>query len=120
VIKPTHRIVMLEGNYVHLTVPPWDEATRLLDERWFIDVEREVARGRVIQRHLMAGIAKDEEQAARRFDENDWVNAIFLMDNSDVGTAHKRIPSIQDSRLNETAQECQKSKGGLDHEITKL
>jgi len=117
VIKPTHRIVIIEGNYVHLTVPPWDEATRILDERWFINVEREVARKRVIQRHLMAGIAKDEEQAARRFDENDWVNAIFLMDNSDVGTAHKRIPSIQDNRLNESAQVYQNYKGSLDHEI---
>jgi len=102
VIKPTHHIVVLEGNYVHLTVPPWDEATRLLDERWFIDVERDVARERIIQRHLLAGIEKDKEQAAKRFDENDWPNGIFLMDNSHVGTAHKRIESIQDTRLMES------------------
>jgi pantothenate kinase len=70
-----------------------------LDERWFIEVERDVAKRRVIQRHLHAGIAKDEQEAARRFDENDWPNGIFLLENSDVGTAHKRIRSIEDSHL---------------------
>jgi pantothenate kinase len=99
VIKPTHRIVILEGNYVHLTTPPWDDATKLLNERWFIEVERDVAKRRVIQRHLHAGIAKDEQEAAKRFDENDWPNGILLLENSDVGTAHKRIQSIEDSCL---------------------
>lgn len=102
-IKPSHRIVVLEGNYVHLTAPPWGEASKLLDERWFIEVERDIARGRVIRRHLLAGIAKDEVEAAKRFDENDWPNGIFLLENSDVGTAHRRIKSIQDSRLKENA-----------------
>jgi pantothenate kinase len=103
VIKPTHRIVVLEGNYVHLNVPPWDEATRLLDERWLIEVEQDVARQRVIQRHLRAGIAKDEEEAAERFDRNDWPNGLFLLENSDVSSANKRIKSIQDSRFAENA-----------------
>src|SRR5271169_3366140 len=69
-ITPTYRIVVLEGNYIHLIVPPWDQATNLLDEKWFIEVEREVAKGRVIQRHLIAGIANTEEEAGKRFDEN--------------------------------------------------
>jgi pantothenate kinase len=99
VIKRTHRIVVIEGNYVHLSIPPWNEATQLLDERWFIDVERDVARRRVIQRHLNAGIAKDEQEASKRFDENDWPNGVFLLENSDVGTADKRIRSIEDSYL---------------------
>jgi pantothenate kinase len=96
IIEPSHRIVVLEGNYIHLTVPPWDAATSLLDERWFITVEKDVARGRVIQRHLVAGIADTEEEAGKRFDENDWPNGVFLTQNSDVETADKRIHSVQD------------------------
>ena len=95
-IKPTHRIVVIEGNYIHLTVPPWDQATQLLDEKWFIEVEQDVARGRVIQRHLISGIAKNEEEAGKRFDENDWPNGLYLLENSDVERAHKKIRSVQD------------------------
>jgi pantothenate kinase len=95
-ILPSHRIVVLEGNYVHLTVPPWDQATKLLDERWFIAVERDVARGRVIKRHLISGIAATEEGAGRRFDENDWPNGEYLLLNSNVQNANRIIQSVQD------------------------
>ena len=95
-ILPAHRIVILEGNYVHLTVQPWNEATGLLDERWFVMVERDIAKERVIKRHLIARIAKTEDEAARRFDENDWPNGEYLIQNSDVQTAHRKIQSVQD------------------------
>jgi pantothenate kinase len=93
--------VVLEGNYIHLTVPPWDQATRLLDEKWFITVDRDVARGRVIQRHLISGIATTADQAARRFDENDWPNGVYILQNSDVENADKKIHSIQDRSMKE-------------------
>lgn len=99
VICPSHRLVVLEGNYIHLIVPPWDEATHLLDERWFIWVDCGVARARIIQRHLIAGIAKSQEEAAKRFDENDWPNGIYVLENSDVENAHRKIHSIQDPEV---------------------
>jgi len=101
-INPSHRIVVIEGNYIQLTIPPWGEATRLLDEKWFITVQRDVARGRVIKRHLIAGIAKTEEEAGKRFDENDWPNGEFLVQNSDIENADKKIHSIQDPHLSQT------------------
>jgi pantothenate kinase len=99
VILPTHRIVVLEGMYVQLTVPPWKEATELLDERWFIEVERDIARGRIIDRHILAGIVNNEGEAARRFDENDWPNYEYLLKHSNVDTAHRIIHSIQDENI---------------------
>jgi len=101
-INPCHRIVVLEGNYIHLTIPPWDKATRILDEKWFIDVERDVARERVIRRHLISGVAPTEEEAAKRFEENDWPNGIFLQGNSDIESANRRILSVQDPSINKT------------------
>jgi pantothenate kinase len=103
VIKPTHRIVVLEGNYVHLTVPPWNQATSLLDEKWFIHVERHIARSRVIHRHLISKIAQTEEEAGKRFDQNDWPNGIYILQNSDVDDVDKKIYSIRDRSISETA-----------------
>lgn len=95
-ILPSHRLVILEGNYIHLTAPPWDQATRLLDEKWFILVEKEVARERVVERHVMTGVAGSNEEAHKRFDENDWINGEYILNNSDVDNADRRIWSVQD------------------------
>jgi pantothenate kinase len=73
-IAPSVRIVIFEGNYLSLNKPPWKHAAELMDELWFVDVDFAVARKRLVHRHVKAGIAKDEEEAARRADENDLVN----------------------------------------------
>lgn len=98
-ILPSHRIVVLEGNYIHLTVPPWDQASNLLDEKWFILVEKEIARGRVLKRHVVTGVARDEVEANKRFDENDWPNGEYTLENSDVDNADRRIRSVQDRSI---------------------
>jgi pantothenate kinase len=65
----------MEGKEVRMPVAPeWKAAAELMDELWFVEVEEEVARKRLIQRHVKSGVAKDEEEAARRADENDLVN----------------------------------------------
>ncbi|KAI2625652.1 phosphoribulokinase/uridine kinase [Hypoxylon sp. NC1633] len=71
---PRHRAVVFEGNYVCLDKEPWRAAAALMDERWFVDVGFAAARRRLVARHVRAGIARDEEEAGRRADENDLVN----------------------------------------------
>ncbi|KAF2490858.1 phosphoribulokinase/uridine kinase [Lophium mytilinum] len=73
-IGPHVRLVLFEGNYLSLGKGPWKEAAELMDELWFVEVEEEVARRRLVARHVKAGIARDEEEARRRVDENDLVN----------------------------------------------
>ncbi|KAF2178122.1 P-loop containing nucleoside triphosphate hydrolase protein [Zopfia rhizophila CBS 207.26] len=73
-IAPCVRIVVFEGNYLSLNQSPWKEAAELMDELWFVEVEFDVARSRLVYRHVEAGIAKDEEEAGKRADENDLVN----------------------------------------------
>jgi pantothenate kinase len=97
------RVVVFEGNYLSLggggggagggagakvedgdgkgkkqtrmpVAPEWKAAAELMDELWFVEVDEAVARKRLIRRHVASGIAKDEEEAARRADENDLVN----------------------------------------------
>jgi pantothenate kinase len=73
-ISPTHRIIVIEGNYVCLSRRPWLDAGRLMDELWFVNVRREVARARLVRRHIAAGICKDAEEAGQRADDNDLLN----------------------------------------------
>ncbi|WYZ41720.1 hypothetical protein EsH8_V_000615 [Colletotrichum jinshuiense] len=79
-VQPHHRIVVFEGLYLTLDKPPWNDAARLMDELWFVDVDFEVARKRLVGRHVKAGIAKDEEEADKRARENDLVNGREIVD----------------------------------------
>lgn len=75
-IGPRQRILLFEGNYVCLDREPWRTAADAahMDERWFVAVDEAVARARLIQRHVAAGIAADAAAAAARADANDLVN----------------------------------------------
>lgn len=79
-IHPTSRIVILEGNYLSLDQGLWKEAAESMDELWFVQVEFEMARRRLVVRHVAAGIAKDEEEASSRADEIDLVNGKQIVD----------------------------------------
>lgn len=74
-VLPRHRLVVLEGNYLALDRDPWRAAAGLLDELWFVDVpDLGVARARLAERHVRAGIAATREEGDRRAVENDLVN----------------------------------------------
>ena len=79
-IHPTSRVVILEGNYLSLNQGLWKEAAELMDELWFVEVDFETARKRLVVRHVAAGIAKDEEEASDRADEIDLVNGRQIVD----------------------------------------
>ncbi|KAG5297580.1 phosphoribulokinase/uridine kinase [Histoplasma ohiense] len=79
-IPATSRVIFFEGNYLSLGKEPWKEAAALMDELWFVEVDFETARKRLVARHVRAGIAKDEEEADRRAVENDLVNGREIVD----------------------------------------
>jgi len=94
-IAPSVRIVIFEGNYCSLDKKPWRDAAEMMDERWFVHVDFDIARKRLIHRHVQAGIAQNEEEAARRADENDLVNGQEIVDKRlDV---HELIRSQEDA-----------------------
>lgn len=65
-ILPTHSIVLVEGLYCCLDVAPWREAAACWDLRYILQVPRNVARSRVILRHVLAGICANEESATHQ------------------------------------------------------
>ncbi|KAL4927224.1 kinase-related protein [Aspergillus undulatus] len=79
-IAAERRVILFEGNYLSLNREPWSLAAKLMDELWFVDVDFDTARKRLIKRHVKAGIAKDEAEAEKRVDENDLVNGREIVD----------------------------------------
>lgn len=77
-ISSTTQVVIIEGNYTLLNEAPWSKIAQLVDERWFVDVPPEVARERLIERHLLAGIETSRDAAARRAEENDIPNGDLI------------------------------------------
>lgn len=73
-MAPTIKVCLFEGNYVALDKEEWAEAAALMDEIWWVEVDENLARQRLVRRHVKAGIVKDEEEARRRADENDLPN----------------------------------------------
>ena len=95
-ILPSARIVVFEGNYLSLGQGDWKVAAELMDELCFVNVDLAVARRRLISRHVKAGIASTEAEAAKRADENDLVNGQQIMDERmDV---HVIVESVEDDR----------------------
>jgi len=73
----SHRIVLIEGLYVFLNVEPWSVAGHLLDERWFLEVDVEVARDRLVQRHVKTGVTDNLEDAMLRARDNDMPSTLY-------------------------------------------
>jgi len=82
VIPFSARILIVEGNYTSFGggAPEWKKAALLMDELWWVDVDLDVARGRLIKRHVESGICLSEEDATKRVEQNDLVNAQEIID----------------------------------------
>ncbi|GAQ37339.1 kinase-related protein [Aspergillus niger] len=79
-IPASCRVIFFEGNYLSLNKEPWNRAAELMDELWFVEVDFEIAKNRLIRRHVKAGIARDEAEAEKRVLENDLVNGKEIVD----------------------------------------
>ncbi|KAI9773819.1 MAG: hypothetical protein M1840_006044 [Geoglossum simile] len=78
-IPASARVLIFEGNYLSLDLAPWNEAAELMDELWFVEVDLEVAKSRLVDRHVKAGIVTDREEAVRRVDGNDIPNGVEII-----------------------------------------
>lgn len=80
-LHPHHQILVFEGNYLALDLPVWRDIAASFDQLWYLDVPREVARRRLVARHLAAGIVRSVEEGERRADENDLPNGDLIREN---------------------------------------
>lgn len=71
--------MIIEGLYTFLSIPPWLEAGKLLDERWLVELDTAIASDRLVKRHVTSGVAKDLEEAHWRAEENDTPSLSFQL-----------------------------------------
>lgn len=59
------RLVIVEGNYLLLDTPPWDEVRAILHQIWFVEVPEDVRLARLIRRHVRFGrtVAQAKQRA---------------------------------------------------------
>ena len=67
-IPPLARLVITEGNYLLLDDNGWEHARPLLAECWYVDLDADVRRSRLVARHQQFGKSPD---AAR-----EWVDQV--------------------------------------------
>ncbi|ONM32952.1 P-loop containing nucleoside triphosphate hydrolase superfamily protein [Zea mays] len=77
-VKPQHKIVIVEGNYLLLEEDVWTEIRDLFDEKWFIDIDIDISMQRVLKRHIATG--KEPDVAAWRISYNDRPNAELILE----------------------------------------
>jgi pantothenate kinase len=73
-ITPAHRIVVVEGLYAFVDdpdEPAWAQAAGMLDLRVWVDVDEDVARGRIAARNFASGIEPTLEATIKRGSETE-------------------------------------------------
>jgi pantothenate kinase len=75
-VRPEHRYVVTEGNYLLVDDGPWREVRTLLTETWFLAPDETLRRDRLIARHRAFGRGLDE--ARERTLGSDERNAVLI------------------------------------------
>jgi pantothenate kinase len=79
-IPQSARIIVVEGNYLLLTRPPWDSLLACFDVTAMIDVPEPVLRARLIERWRGYGLS--HEEIAAKVENNDIPNGRMVRDGS--------------------------------------
>ncbi|NLU76941.1 nucleoside/nucleotide kinase family protein [Micromonospora sp. HNM0581] len=93
-VPPEVRLVVTEGNYLLIPDWPWDEVRALLHEAWFLDLDADLRRRRLIARHLAYG--RSEQDARAWALGSDEVNAALVagtVDRADLTVRLAELPS---------------------------
>ncbi len=76
-VLPQTRLIVTEGNYLLLEDAPWSHARKVIDETWYLDVDDEVRRDRLLSRHMRFG--RTREQARDWVTSTDEPNAVRIV-----------------------------------------
>lgn len=120
-VKPSHRIVVVEGIYLGMQSPePWNQAAELFDEIHVLQIRPDLARDRIIKRHVQTGLADDETGAAQRgvvppfasryvsqtyrlffdtADQNDLPNGLYMLEHLYKDRVTSEITSVNEAEF---------------------
>lgn len=77
VVTTEHKIVIVEGLYLLLNIPPWSLIRDLLDLVFFVDCPEDELFKRLVARHI-ATLGLSEAKASDRATNNDLLNAKII------------------------------------------
>lgn len=75
-VPPETELVITEGNYLLLDQGPWAGVQEQLDAVWFIDIDDDIRRARLVARHVRYG--RTEEEARAWVMRSDEPNAVLV------------------------------------------
>ncbi|URE17691.1 Phosphoribulokinase / Uridine kinase family [Musa troglodytarum] len=58
-VSSEHKVVIVEGNYLFLEEGIWQDICSIFDEKWFLDIDINIAMERVLKRHISTGKKPD-------------------------------------------------------------
>ncbi len=61
-IKPSNRLIIVEGNYLLLNRSPWNLMRTKLDEVWYLDTPFDTIKERLFDRHVSGGTTRKEAE----------------------------------------------------------
>lgn len=76
-INASHKLVLVEGNYLLLDTEPWSQVSQYLDEIWYVDGDEETILPRLLERHIAGG--KSPEAARAKVECTDLPNALLIL-----------------------------------------
>jgi pantothenate kinase len=89
-------LLLIEGNYLLNTDPPWNEVRDLLDECWYLDPGEETRLAWLIARHQRYG--RSLEEAAGRTRGSDQRNAELIRRTRHLATRVITVVESTDAR----------------------
>jgi len=75
-VEFNHKVIIVEGNYLLLDSPPWDQIHHLLDTVWFIDTPINEIEPRLLERHIKGG--RTPQAARAKMESTDLPNARLI------------------------------------------
>lgn len=72
-VESTDEIIIVEGNYLLMTEPPWHQIRHYMDDVYYIDAPNAVLLERLVDRHVQGGM--NEQEARVKVDSTDLPNA---------------------------------------------
>jgi pantothenate kinase len=85
-INPSHKLCIVEGNYLLLDTPPWNQCREHLDEVWYLDVPEDVLLPRLLERHQSGG--RTPEAARTKVESTDLPNARLINATKRMASKH--------------------------------
>lgn len=75
-VKPEHKIIVSEGNYLLMDDAPWNQLPKLFDEIWYIESSVDKLIPRLTARHKEGG--RDSEETRIKMESTDLPNARLI------------------------------------------